>query len=231
MGGETISTPGTRSVPESGGTVGDRDLRVTDAEREHVGTLLQRAVGLGMLSLGEFTERMDTALAAKTRGELNAVLIDLPGIRLAGQPNPMPAPPPRRPAFGAPPPAPVPTGNTIRARLSGVTRKGRWQVPPVLYLNNLLAGVTLDFTQATMSTQVVELRVDDLGSSLTLIVPSEATVDLNGLDLIGSSANNKVRTGPPFGPLHLVVQGRLRFGSVTAKQPFAAQWRRLMSGF
>ncbi|RDI46794.1 uncharacterized protein DUF1707 [Nocardia mexicana] len=232
MGGETVSTPGTRPVPESGSPVGDRDLRVTDAEREHVGTLLQRAVGLGMLSLGEFTERMDTALAAKTRGELNAVLVDLPGIRLAGQPNPMSAPPPpRRPAFGGPPPAPTATGNTIRARLSGVTRKGRWQVPPVLYLNNLLSGVTLDFTQATMSTQVVELHVDDLGSSLTLIVPAEATVDLNGLDLIGSSANNKVRTGPPIGPLHVVVQGRLRFGSVTAKQPFAAQWRRLMSGF
>ncbi|MGY2063205.1 DUF1707 SHOCT-like domain-containing protein, partial [Nocardia gipuzkoensis] len=61
--------------------MGDRELRVSDIEREHVGALLQRAVGLGMLSLGEFTERMDTALAAKTRGELNAVLVDLPGIR------------------------------------------------------------------------------------------------------------------------------------------------------
>ena len=72
----------------SGGQVGNRDLRVSDAEREHVGQLLQRAVGLGMLSLGEFTERMDTALAAKTRGELNAVLVDLPGMRVAGTPQP-----------------------------------------------------------------------------------------------------------------------------------------------
>nr|WP_083905746.1 DUF1707 domain-containing protein [Nocardia transvalensis] len=236
MGGETVSTPGTRSVPEPGGAVGDRDLRVSDAEREHVGMLLQRAVGLGMLSLGEFTERMDTALAAKTRGELNAVLVDLPGIRMAGQPGPNPypnpaGPAPRRPSYGPPRAAPVSSGDTIRARLSSVTRKGRWQVPPVLYLANQLSGVTLDFTQAIMSTQVVELRVDDFCSSLTLIVPGEATVDLNGLDLIGSSANNKVRTGPPIGALHLVVQGRTRFGSVTAKQPFGAQWRRLMSGF
>ncbi|MBF6176171.1 DUF1707 SHOCT-like domain-containing protein [Nocardia blacklockiae] len=231
MGGETVSAPGARSVPEAGGAIGDRDLRVSDAEREHVGTLLQRAVGLGMLSLGEFTERMDTALAAKTRGELNAVLIDLPGIRMAGQPDPAAPLRAKAPTYGPARPVATSSGNTIRARLSGVTRKGRWQVPPVLYLNSQLSGVTLDFTQAIMSTQVVELRVDDFCSSLTLIVPGEATVDLNGLDLIGSSANNKVRTGPPIGALHLVVTGRLRFGSVTAKQPFGAQWRRLVSGF
>ncbi|MFE7742986.1 DUF1707 domain-containing protein [Nocardia sp. NPDC057455] len=209
--------------------MGDRELRVSDAEREHVGQLLQRAVGLGMLSLGEFTERMDTALAARTRGELNAVLIDLPGVRLVGQPA---APPSTfvntAPAFARQAPGPNPAGNVIRSRLSGVSRRGPWQVPPTLHLNNWLSGVTLDFTAAIMSTQVVELRVDDFFGSITLIVPAEATVDLNGLELIGSSVNNKVRTGPPIGPLHLVVHGKVRFGSVTAKHPFIAQWRKLI---
>ncbi len=216
----------------SGGAVGDRELRVSDAEREHVGQLLQRAVGLGMLSLGEFTERMDTALAAKTRGELNAVLIDLPGVRLVGQPA---APrsafvnsAPTFPARPHPVAGPNPAGNVIRSRMSGVNRRGPWQVPPRLYLNNWMSGVTLDFTEAIMSTQVVEIRVDDFCGSLTLIVPAEATVDLNGLELIGAGVNNKVRTGPPLGPLHLVVHGRMRFGSVTAKHPFIAQWRRLI---
>ncbi|MGK8485237.1 DUF1707 SHOCT-like domain-containing protein [Nocardia asiatica] len=212
--------------------MGDRELRVSDAEREHVGQLLQRAVGLGMLSLGEFTERMDTALAAKTRGELNAVLIDLPGVRLVGQPAaPRSAFVNSAPAFPARPhpvPGPNSAGNVIRSRMSGVNRRGPWQVPPRLYLNNWMSGVTLDFTEAIMSTQVVEIRVDDFCGSLTLIVPAEATVDLNGLELIGAGVNNKVRTGPPLGPLHLVVHGRMRFGSVTAKHPFIAQWRRLI---
>ncbi len=219
----------------SGDAIGDRDLRVSDAEREHVGQLLQRAVGLGMLSLGEFTERMDTALAAKTRGELNSVLIDLPGVRLVGRPS---APPSTfvntAPSFVKHPPVPPPLsantmpGGVIRSRLSGVSRRGPWHVAPSLHLNSLLSGVTLDFTEAIMSTQVVELNVDDYCSSLTLIVPTEATVDLNEVDLIGSSVNNKVRTGPPLGPLHLVVRGRVRFGSVTAKHPFMAHWRRMM---
>ncbi|MGW0178578.1 DUF1707 SHOCT-like domain-containing protein [Nocardia sp. NPDC003345] len=216
----------------SGGQVGNRDLRVSDAEREHVGELLQRAVGLGMLSLGEFTERMDTALAAKTRGELNAVLIDLPGVRLIGEP-----PTVRPPGHTRPIPQPRPVGaqlssvvqgGAIRPRMSGVNRRGNWQVAPLLHVNSWLSGVTLDFTQAVMTTQVVEIRVDDYASSLTLIVPQEATVDLDGLELVGSSVNNKVRSGPPIGPLHLLVHGRVRFGSVTAKQPFMANWRRLL---
>lgn len=228
-----VRAPGLSAEPAHPRHVSDRELRVSDAEREHVGQLLQRAVGLGMLSLGEFTERMDTALAAKTRGELNAVLIDLPGMRLVGRPaaptsNFVNYPP--GPAFAPRPAQPISGdgGSVIRARMSGVTRRGRWQVPPVLRLNSWMSSVTLDFTQAIMTTQVVELHMDDYCSGLTLVVPTETTVDLNNIDLIGSSISNKVRTGPPFGRLHLIVAGRVRFGSVTAKHPLSAHWRKLM---
>ncbi|MEC3914354.1 DUF1707 SHOCT-like domain-containing protein [Nocardia sp. CDC160] len=221
--------------------MGDRDLRVSDVEREHVGRLLQRAVGLGMLSLGEFTERMDTALAAKTRGELNTVLVDLPGIRLVGQPTQAPAPAPgfhqgprylhqpHRYAAAQRMPQAVP-GNVIRARLSSVERKGAWQVPPTLMINSLLGSVRLDFTQAVMSTQVVEIHVNDTCGSLELIVPPEATVDMNAIDLVASSAETKVRTGPPIGPLHIIVHGTLRFSSVKAKHPFGTNWKRFLNG-
>ena len=113
-----------------------RDLRVSDAEREHVGQLLQRAVGQGMLSLGEFTERMDTALASKTRGELNSVLADLPGMQIAGEHLPSPKP------FADPTPQPTPrrvvqehwghgggTPDTVRGSMSTITRKGPRNVP------------------------------------------------------------------------------------------------------
>lgn len=223
--------------------VAARDLRVSDAEREHVGEMLQRAVGQGLLSLGEFTERMDTALAAKTRGELNVVLYDLPGVQLVGehgQPaaSPTAAAQPAYPAPGHPQPGyaqpgyPQPTGlqsgQVVRGRMSTVARKGRWQVPPTLHVDSRMSTVTLDFSEAVMQTQVVELIVDDYCSTISLIVPPEATVDLNGVETVGGSATNKVRTGPPMGPLHLVVRGRVRFGSVTAKHPFGTTFRRML---
>ncbi|MCA1005140.1 DUF1707 domain-containing protein [Rhodococcus hoagii] len=220
-----------------------RDLRVSDAEREHVGELLQRAVGQGMLSLGEFTERMDTALAAKTRGELNAVLADLPGMQI----NPeyvngaYPAPPAQIPSVSYAPPAPpqpapqpsvggYPASQplVIRGRMSTVTRKGRWQVPPALVLDSRMGSTTLDFTEAVMQTQVVHLTVEDFCGSVTLVLPEQATADLNDIDSVGGSVSNKVRTGPPYGPLHLVVRGRVRFGSITARYPFGTTLRRML---
>ena len=122
-----------------------RDLRVSDAEREHVGELLQRAVGQGMLSLGEFTERMDTVLAAKTRGDLNQVLVDLPGIQIRPefQEQNLPGmsqahyPAPSAAGYPAPSAAAFPaTGQgaplVIKGRVSGIERKGRWHVPPAV---------------------------------------------------------------------------------------------------
>lgn len=204
-----------------------RNLRVSDSEREHVGQLLQRAVGQGMLSLGEFTERMDTALAAKTRGELNSVLVDLPGMQIAEEHRPTPAPPASvgydQHAGWRGHPAEV-----LRGTMSTVTRKGRWNVPRALRVQSRMSTVNLDFTQAVMTSQVVEITVDDYCSTISLIVPTEATVDLNAVDTVGGSANNKVRTGPPIGPLHVIVRGKVRFGSLTAKHPFGSSFRRML---
>ena len=76
-------------------------------------------------------------------------------------------------------------------------------------------------------TQVVEVTINDYCSTISLVVPPEATVDLGGVETVGGSANNKVRTGPPIGPLHVIVRGKIRFGSVTAKHPFATTFRRM----
>ncbi|MBY4401736.1 DUF1707 domain-containing protein [Rhodococcus fascians] len=211
-----------------------RDLRVSDAEREHVGQLLQRAVGQGMLSLGEFTERMDTALASKTRGELNSVLADLPGMQIAGEHLPSPKP------FADPTPQPTPrrvvqehwghgggTPDTVRGSMSTITRKGPWNVPRRLNVVTRLSSVTLDFTQAIMVSQVVDIHVDDYCSSVTVILPTEATADVNGAEAVAGTVTNKVRTGPPYGPLHVVLTGKVRFGSLTVKHPFGSSFRKI----
>lgn len=62
------------------------DLRVSDAERTAVQERLHRAVEAGQLDLHEFDTRVQSAWAAKTRGELVRVTADLP------EPPP-PAPP------------------------------------------------------------------------------------------------------------------------------------------
>jgi hypothetical protein len=69
----------------------DRML-ASDAEREAIVARLQAATSEGRLRLDEFSDRVDQAYAARTRGELARVIQDLP----------VPLPPP--PAYPPPPP-------------------------------------------------------------------------------------------------------------------------------
>ena len=68
------------------------DLRVSDAERQAVADRLRLAQGVGQLDIHEFDERVQSAWAARTRGELERVTADLP------VPPPAAPPPGRRAA-------------------------------------------------------------------------------------------------------------------------------------
>lgn len=61
---------------------GDPRLRASDADRERTASLLREHHAEGRLTAEEFNERLDQAFAAKTIGELDSLLADLPGIDL-----------------------------------------------------------------------------------------------------------------------------------------------------
>jgi len=81
--------------PASGRWTGQRadpDLRASDAERNEVADKLSRHYADGRLDQTEFKARLDRALGATTRGDLDGLFDDLP--RLVTEPPP--APPRRR---------------------------------------------------------------------------------------------------------------------------------------
>jgi Domain of unknown function (DUF1707) len=58
----------------------DCDLRIGDAERDATMTQLREHFAAGRLTLDEVTERIDLALAAKTRGQIDGLMADLPQL-------------------------------------------------------------------------------------------------------------------------------------------------------
>jgi hypothetical protein len=60
----------------------DPNIRASDADRDRVATLLREHLAAGRLTAQEFSERLDNAFAARTVGELDELLKDLPGIDL-----------------------------------------------------------------------------------------------------------------------------------------------------
>ena len=63
------------------------EMRVGDAEREAAAAELREHYASGRLTLDELNERIDKAFAAKTRGDLDVLMTDLPSRRPAGAPG------------------------------------------------------------------------------------------------------------------------------------------------
>jgi DUF1707 SHOCT-like domain len=63
-------------------------LRVGDAEREAVAAELREHYAQGRLTIEDFQRRLDAALTARTRGELDGLIKDLPHAMPSGAPLP-----------------------------------------------------------------------------------------------------------------------------------------------
>jgi hypothetical protein len=65
----------------------DPRIRASDADRDRTAALLREHHAAGRLTAEEFNERLDKVYAAKTLGDLDQLLSDLPGIDLYHLPD------------------------------------------------------------------------------------------------------------------------------------------------
>jgi hypothetical protein len=65
----------------------DPRIRASDADRDRTAEFLREHLAAGRLTQEEFSERLDKAYAAKTLGELDELLADLPAIDLYKLPD------------------------------------------------------------------------------------------------------------------------------------------------
>jgi hypothetical protein len=69
---------GANNAKEGGEMSSEYGMRASDGDRERIVAALQRHTAAGRLSLDEFTERVDRALACRTHADLAALMRDLP---------------------------------------------------------------------------------------------------------------------------------------------------------
>jgi uncharacterized protein DUF1707 len=204
--------------PTASEPIDPRQLRVSDAERAHVVEVLQKAIGHGLLSLDEFTERTDTALAAKTRGELNQVLVDLPGLTHSAPDSPIREKPVE-----------------LTANMSSIKRTGRWTVPRELIVRNRLGSTELDFTEAVIEHDEVRIALRCSGGSVKILLPERASANTNDVRTTAGSVKNKVHEGggkPRFvvsgtvtaGSLEIRRASYVRIGSLLIRSPWKLMW-------
>lgn len=211
----------------TGPQIHPRDLRVSDAERAHTLRLLERATGRGYIDINEFSDRSARVMAARTRADLNLLLLDLPGLQLSGRPFDPAAP---VPAATQPPRSP---GDVLALRGYGSRQfTGNWTVPSLITVEGMGAGTKLDFTAARLTTPHVTIEFQsNLGGTVHLRVPAGTVVRYDGLDLRSCSVHNNLPAGTHDGPppLTLNLVGVKRYGAIHIRQPRVGGLRRLVS--
>ncbi|GAA0909528.1 DUF1707 domain-containing protein [Virgisporangium ochraceum] len=169
-----------------------RNLRMSDADREGVVARLNAAVADGRLTLVEFEERVDGVLKARTFGEVEPFLEDLPA-------------------------APA-TDDVVelRSHAGEIKRKGRWLVPRRLVVQSKAGMVKLDLRHAVINHRVVDIELATQAGSTVIVLPPGASANIDGVTTSAGTAKNKVSSVPEGAP-HVVVTGSTAAGSLVVR--------------
>lgn len=183
-----------------------REIRISDADRERAAERLHHALGEGRITVDELAERLTTVYAARFGGDLVPALEDLPGdpLELSADVLATPVGPP----------------TVLRGGVSGLRRRGDWQVPARLRVQGSLGAVLLDFCDAELPRPVVEIELELGAGSARILVPQDATADIDGLVSGLGSIRSKVPGRAVQGRPHFRIYGRTSAGSVTVRHRF-----------
>lgn len=181
-------------------------LRASDADRERTARRLGEALGDGRLDHAEYDERLNSAFAAKTMGELVGLTEDLPGGTGTAA-----APAPAVSSDGPPE-----GSENIIALLASAERSGRWLVEPRTNASTVLGSIELDMCEAVMSRPRVVLQCAVLLGSVELVVPPGVRVVDHANTVLGSVDIAGAAPAGPDAPT-VAVTGLVLLGSVSVR--------------
>ncbi len=175
------------------GTTGDGEpagsIRASDAERDAAVERLSAATGEGRPTLEEFSQRMGRATAARTRAELDRLVVDLPagagapGTAVAGRA-------PAGPSWHVSP-------------IGGLRVHGPWRMDSHVVVISLVGGTRLDLSQAELAAPEVTLTKVSLVGGVRVWVPAGIRAEASGFSLIGGTRVDGPEPGPGAPTVHI----------------------------
>ncbi|MFJ2703415.1 DUF1707 domain-containing protein [Streptomyces sp. NPDC087428] len=183
-------------------------IRASDADRDRIADILREAMVEGRLTAEEHGERVDAVYRAKTVGELEPLVRDLPAPGGSARPSAAPY------AYG-PEGASGPADNLV-AVFSSSTRKGRWRVGGRTNAFSLFGSVEIDLTEALFGQRLTVINATSIFGSVEIRVPETISLRGSGTGIFGNFEVVTLESGDPEAPV-VVVNGYSVFGSVEAK--------------
>jgi class 3 adenylate cyclase len=174
--------------------------RVADVDRDRTVTLLREHVVDGRITLDEFSDRVGLALQARTRGDLQQVMTNLPDMS-------------------------VPMEETRRRKarrwfigvLSGAGAQGRWRISGRTTAIAVMGGCDLDLRHAEIDGPEITITCIAIMGGINVTVPEGFDVELNVIPFMGGR-NLKLRNVPlvPGSP-RIIINGLAMMGGVEVK--------------
>jgi Domain of unknown function (DUF1707) len=185
-----------------------RDLaaqRAGDADRDAVAEMLRIAAGEGRIDLSELEERLGLVNAAKTYGELDLLVADLP------------QPPPSLTLSG---PGTDPDTLVLSTTTANISQAGHWVVPKLITAESTTGWITIDFTRAYCRHQEVTVEVVTKTGWIQLILPEGWAARIGPLKTYSGHISNKALDTPDPGAPTVIVTGDPVFGYIKVRQRY-----------
>jgi Domain of unknown function (DUF1707) len=165
-------------------------VRASHADRDRVVDALRVAAGDGRLSAEELETRLESALSARTLGELAELTADLPIVPSAKDVL------------------------VIEQHGGRYVREGRWSVPARIELRTQECRVTLDFTHAVITSNVLRIETDMVHGKLFIVSSPGIVIDTDGLNLTYSKLKLHPKNAPADPRLRIELAGKLLHAKV-----------------
>ncbi|MEU5191874.1 DUF1707 domain-containing protein [Streptomyces klenkii] len=178
------------------------EMRASDAERERIAEALREAVAEGRLTMEEFEERLEAAYKARTHGELEPLVRDLPApgggaaVSLTkATSSPVSAGEGWAGRIGGP------AGGTVAVGvMGGFQRKGTWTVPRRFTAFAFWGGGEIDLREARFEDGEIVIRCVAIMGGMQIVVPPELDVHVGGFGIMGGFGDKASGAGTPGSP-------------------------------
>ncbi len=197
--------------------LGPADMGAADVERRRVVGTLQAACVEGRLNLDEYGQRVEAALAARTRAQLETLLVDLPAETGAGDGLVSTS---RSGRWMSSSPGDANRGGRVSntlAVLGSAQRSGFWRLAEESRVVAVLGSCKIDLRSARISAAVTTLEVVAVLGSIDVFVPAGVEVELEVHALLGSRDMRMGAAPPAAGAPVIRITGAVLLGSLNVR--------------
>ncbi|MGW6455143.1 DUF1707 SHOCT-like domain-containing protein [Streptomyces sp. NPDC055078] len=168
------------------------EMRASDSERERIAERLREGVAEGRLTMEEFEERLDAAYTARTHGELEPLVSDLPVTGTGAAPVAATGSGDWAGRIGG-----APTSQFGFAFWSGFGRKGTWTVPRQFTGFAMMGGGEIDLREARFEDRDIVIRCFTIMGGIDVVVPPDLDVRVTGIGIMGDFGEEGDLDGVP----------------------------------